>query len=71
MHHSSNTGNFSEQVLVLALHWEAEEHSVFTRLGSTTTVDIVCVPVAFSPFVEGLCDGCLPNQKPAAPFVDV
>ena len=34
-------------------------------------VVIVCVPVAFSSLVGGLGDGCLPNQKLAAPLIDV
>ena len=71
MHRSLNIGNSSEQVLVLALQWEAGERSVFARRGSMTTVVIECVPVAFSLLVDGLGDGYLPNQKPAAPLVDV
>ena len=68
---SSTIGNASEQVPVLPLQWEAGERSVFARRGSTTTVVIECVPVAFSSFIGGLGHGCLPNQKPAAPLVDV
>ena len=64
-------GNYSEQVPVLALQWEAGERSVFARRGSTMMVGIECMPVAFSSFVGGVGDGCLPNQKPAAPLVDV
>ena len=71
MRRSSNIGNSSEQVAVLALQWEAGERLVFSRRGSMTTVLIECVPVAFSSLVRGLGDGCLPNQKPAAPLVDV
>ena len=71
MRRSLIIGNSSEQVPVLALQWEAGERSVFTRQGSTMLVVIECVPVAFSSFVGGLGDGCLPNQKPAAPLVDV
>ena len=63
--------NSSELVPVLAHQWEAGERSGFARRGSTTTVVIECVPVAFSSFIGGLGDGCLPNQKPAAPLVDV
>ena len=68
---SSNIGNSSEQVPVLALQWEAGECSVLARRGSTTSVVIECVPVALSSFVRGLRDGCLPNQKPVAPLDDV
>ena len=64
-------GNSLEQVPVLALQWEAGERSVFARRGSTTTMAIECVPLAFSLFVGGLGDGCLPNQKPAAPLLEV
>ena len=71
MRRSSIIGNSSEHVAVLALQWEVGERSVFARRGSTTTVVIECVPVAFSSFVAGLGDGCLPNQEPAAPLVDV
>ena len=71
MRRSSIIGNSLEQVPVLALKWDVGECTVFTRQGSTMTVVIECVPVAFSPFIGGLGDGCLPNQKPAAPLVDV
>ena len=71
MRRSSIIGNSSELVPVLALQWEAGEHSVFARRGSTTMVVIECVPVAFPLFVIGLGDGCLPNQKPVAPFAEV
>ena len=71
MGRSSIIGNSSEQVPVLALQWEAGERSVFARRGMATAVVFECVPAAFSSFVGGLGDGCLPNQKLAAPLVDV
>ena len=71
MRRSLNIGNSSEQVSVRALQWEAGEHLVFTRRGSTTSVVNECIPVAFSSFIGGLGAGYLPNQKPAAPLVDV
>ena len=64
-------GNSTKQVQVLALQWEAGERSVFARRGLTMAMVIECVPVAFSLFIGGLGDGCLPNQKLAAPLVDV
>ena len=71
MRRSSIIGNSSELVPVLALQWEAGERSVCARRGSMMTVVIECVPVAFTLFVIGLGDGCLPNQNPVAPFVEV
>ena len=71
MGRSSIIGNSLEQVTVLALQWEVGERSVFTGRGSMTTVVIEYVPVAFSSFVRGFGDGCLPNQNSAAPLVDV
>ena len=71
MRRSSNIGNSSELVPVLALQWEAGEHLVFARRGSTTMVVIECLPVAFSSSIGGFGDGCLPNLKLAAPVVDV
>ena len=56
---------------MLALQWEAGEHSVFARRGSMMMVYIECISVAFSSLVGGLGDGCLPNQTSAAPLVDV
>ena len=71
MRRSSIIGNSSEHVPVLALPWEAGEHSVFARRGSTTMVFIVRVRGGFSLFIGGLGDACLPNQKPVAPLAEV
>ena len=64
-------GNSMEQVAVLALQWQTGTHSVFHLMRFDDDGDIESISVAFSLLVEGLCNGCLPNQKPAALLVDV